>query len=148
MQIIPITPVELKCDTCHQCKVKYIPLEVAFATTIHKCQGMSVGPSHPIKWIIGDPGIKKGEAYNPGLFYVLLSRAETLGTGNDDSAIYFCGEHMGLGRTQNMTLGEKGERYSMVKLRDKHVEVLKANEYPYKYSDSETETIFAKWLSG
>jgi hypothetical protein len=142
LQIIP--PVELGCDRCHNCKVQYIPLEVAFATTIHKCQGMSIGLSHPIKRIIGDPGAKNGESLNPGLFYVLLSRAKTLGIGRNDSAIYFCGEHMGIGRTQGMTLSTTNQKYYKVQMQDQHVETLKRNEFSQKYTQEQMNFIFSK----
>ncbi|MEJ2226190.1 MAG: hypothetical protein P8X49_13755 [Syntrophobacterales bacterium] len=75
----------------------YIPLKIAFATSVHKAQGLSVGPSYPIKRVIGDPGLKFVEAISLGLFYVLLTQAETLRTGNNDSAIYFIGENMTVG---------------------------------------------------
>ena len=75
--------------------MKKIPLELAFARTIHQFQGQECGPDKNIKCIVGHPGPRSFETLNPGTFYTLLSRASTLGDENGNgSAIYFTGENI------------------------------------------------------
>jgi hypothetical protein len=67
-----------------------VPLQVAYARTIHTFQGLSAGDNHPYKCIICDPDNRNYESQNLGLLYTAVSRATTLGdsTGHN-SAIYF-----------------------------------------------------------
>ena len=59
------------------------------------------------------------EGNNPGLFYVLLSRATTIGNGGHlDSAIYFTGVNMSMNRVLNLRLNAKGNTYKKIILRD------------------------------
>jgi hypothetical protein len=70
---IPISNVEFSCNTgC--CKMRTIPLRVIKASSIHKAQGISVGPDEEIKRCV--VGLSAGERQNtPGLDLVGLSRA-------------------------------------------------------------------------
>ena len=79
-----------------------MPLAVSFGKTIHSFQGASVGkippgrPDNAYHRLVGDPGARKYEANNPGLFYTLLSRATTIGEEEkpETSAIFFKGTNM------------------------------------------------------
>lgn len=72
------------------CKMKYVPLEIAFARTLHKVQGQSIGPGHPVPIMVFHPGKTSFEGRNPGLLYTGISRATSLGaTDVNKSAIYF-----------------------------------------------------------
>ena len=79
--------------------MKTVPLEIAFARTIHQFQGQECGPDKNIKCIVGHPGPRSFETLNPGTFYSLLSRASMLGDENGNgSAIYFTGENINIHR--------------------------------------------------
>jgi hypothetical protein len=54
------------------CVRTQVPLDLAWALTIHKSQGLTVGPDENIKKIIVDFG--KTEGWAPGLMYVSCSR--------------------------------------------------------------------------
>ena len=87
------------------CKATYCPLALSFAKTCHAFQGQSAGPvnqgqqPNAVDRVIVDPGDKKFEGNNPGLLYMAVSRATTLGdkistssvTRKLDSATHFTG---------------------------------------------------------
>jgi hypothetical protein len=84
-------------------------LNLAYARTIHKFQGLTAGPvdkgkiPNMYECIICDPDKKQFEASALGLFYTALSRATTL--GDDDglnSAIYFTGDNFTEERIRNL----------------------------------------------
>ena len=79
-KLIPITPVErvMNC-VCYCCKRKQVPLRLGWATTIHKCQGMTIGHGETNRYIVISPGTKAFESKNPGALFVALSRAKTAG---------------------------------------------------------------------
>ena len=54
------------------CKRTQMPLDLAWALTIHKSQGLTVGPKEQIRKIIVDFG--QAEGWAPGLMYVACSR--------------------------------------------------------------------------
>ena len=84
-KIVPITPVERRIDcTCHYCKRKQIPLRLGWATTIHKCQGMTIGEGETNRYIVINPGKPSFETSNPGALFVALSRAKTAGGADKD----------------------------------------------------------------
>jgi hypothetical protein len=79
-KIVPIVPVERKIDcNCCGCRRKQIPLRLGWASTIHKCQGMTIGKGEPYSYIIINPGIRSFESRNPGALFVALSRAKSAG---------------------------------------------------------------------
>ena len=61
--------------TC--CSVTFCPLVPAWATTIHKFQGMEAGfdETDQFQRLIIDPGDIKTEQQQPGILYVATSRA-------------------------------------------------------------------------
>jgi len=77
----------------------WCPLEISWATTIHKFQGFEAGfdAKDMFRYLIVDPGDLKWEQTCPGALYVALSRAKTMGTFTSDtsfprdSAIYWHG---------------------------------------------------------
>ncbi|GFH43542.1 hypothetical protein CTEN210_00015 [Chaetoceros tenuissimus] len=72
------------------CEMKYVPLEIAFARTLHKVQGQSIGEGHPVTIMVFNPGKTAFEGNNPGLLYTGISRATSMGTNDvNNSAIYF-----------------------------------------------------------
>ena len=78
--IVPIAPVERRIDCfCHGCKRKQVPLRLEWGTTIHRCQGMTIGRGETNRYIIIDQGTKQFESRNPGAFFVALSSAKTAG---------------------------------------------------------------------
>ena len=99
---------------CWQCEVVVsIPLNVAFARSIHKFQGQSVGPTHSNKIMVIHPGTVQFEATCPGLLYWGLSRTANSGNGNiDESSSYFYG-NVTIDRLANTTHKRKRETLSL-----------------------------------
>jgi hypothetical protein len=69
---------KIDCNCCG-CRRKQIPLRLGWASTIHKCQGMTIGKGEPYSYIIINPGIRSFESRNPGALFVALSRAKSAG---------------------------------------------------------------------
>ncbi len=96
-------------------KVTYCPLVPAWATTIHKFQGFKAGfdETNQFKHLIVDPGNLTTELQNPGILYVALSRAKTIGTVSPnnlhpkDSVIYWTGSGICTTRVLNITQKRK-----------------------------------------
>ena len=80
-KVVPLKPQERKIDCyCHGCKRKQFPLRLGWGTTIHKCQGLTIGEGEANQYIVINPGPVSFEARNPGAFFVALSRAKQSGT--------------------------------------------------------------------
>ena len=99
---------------CRHCS--YVPLEVSYAWTIHKFQGLTAGPvdegkiPNMYQCIVCDPD-KKFKGTFLGLFYTATSRATSL--GNDDglnSAIYFSGSQVREERIRGLTKFKNSEK--------------------------------------
>ena len=85
-KVVPIRAVELQCECVSKkqdgfrnscggcCSRRQIPLSPCYGTTIHKCQGMTVGPGHPFEYLVADMGCAKDESRFPGMGFVALSR--------------------------------------------------------------------------
>ena len=95
---MPIPPRTTLCwKVC--CTVTWCPLDIFWATTIHKFQEFEAGfdDKDMFRHLIVDPGVKKWEQTCPGALYVALSRAKTMRTFTSDthypkdSAIYWYG---------------------------------------------------------
>ena len=89
-------PCKYKC-----CLRTFIPLELSFAQTIHKFQGLQAGPvdtgktPNVFQTIIFDLDSKAAETRATGLLYTAVSRATALGDDNGlNSAIYFNGNNL------------------------------------------------------
>ena len=76
--VIPIVPETRRLD-CGCCRRKQIPLRLGWGTTIHRCQGMTIGENQASRFIVIHPGGKVFESRNPGALYVALSRAKSAG---------------------------------------------------------------------
>ena len=94
-----------------------MPLDLAFARTIHRFQGLSAGPVDEGKiknmydCIICDPDSQAAEVRATGLLYTALSRATTFGDEDGlNSAIYFMGKHLTTDRIQNVTKAERSKQ--------------------------------------
>lgn len=117
---VPITPVTNTCNNgC--CECEFIPLQTAFARTIHSFQGKEAGPGKDIPAVVVDVGTVKFEATNPGTLYTAMSRASTLGNGNsDESALYIKGSP-DISRLTNVKFKRDG--------RGKYLRVLQKEHY-------------------
>ena len=109
---VPIAMISKFCKRKQSCcKVTYCPLVPAWATSIHKFQGLEAGfdKYDQIKHVIVDPGDLMTELLNPGMLYIATSRAKTIGTVTPnelhpkDSAIFWTGSGMCLSRVLNIT---------------------------------------------
>ncbi|XP_056017318.1 ATP-dependent DNA helicase PIF1-like [Ostrea edulis] len=84
-KLVPVVPVERKIDChCYSYKRKQIPLRLGWWTTIHRCQGMTIGKGEANRYIVIHPGNKTFEARNPGAVFVALSRAKSTGVDRED----------------------------------------------------------------
>ena len=81
--IVPITPVMRRLD-CGCCTRTQLPARLGWGTTIHRCQGMTIGKSEMNRYIVINPGTRKFESMNPGALYIAMSRAKTAGNDHDD----------------------------------------------------------------
>ena len=77
--LVPIVPVSRCTDCLCRCKRVQVPLRLSWGTTIHKCQGMTVGTGEAFRYIVIHPGKHDFEAKNPGALFVALSRAKSAG---------------------------------------------------------------------
>lgn len=106
------------------CFVKFCPLELAFATTIHKFQGREAGKSEDemVNTLFIDVGEQKREIDNPGILYVGVSRGKTLGDAgrqnNRTSSLYFIGSNMSHNRVMNLGKKADGEDALYIKQRE------------------------------
>lgn len=100
-----------------------------------------------------DPGDKKFEAGNPGLLYMAVSRATTIGESasacqtkaNLNSAIYFTGHNMTVHRVTNLKLKRNGEEYEKVQLRNKWVARIESNTVGMQLAPGETPETVRDW---
>ena len=130
-----------------------MPLDLAFARTIHRFQGLSAGPvdegkiPNMYECIICDPDVKASEVRCTGLLYTAVSRATTL--GDDDglnSAIYFTGNNITKERIQNVTKkSNKDEEYINVIRRRKWVQHLKDHTIPNENQTTKQIRKIFKW---
>ena len=135
---------------------------IAWAKTIHTFQGQTVGfpkengPRYTAKRIIVDLGKWSMEALCPGLSYVALSRATTIGkvgrtdnipTKTLDSAFYFRAGTFPQGIQDLTTLVNSTDEYLKVKARSNWVNYLKTKETNIHYTTQEEKNILA-WFEG
>ena len=153
-QDIPIPVVTTFCRFgC--CTRTFLPLELSFARTIHKFQGLQAGPVDDGKLpnmfprIICDPDVKQAEGRATGLFYTAISRATTLGdAGGLNSAIYFTGPHLTRDRIQQVTLKANTNRpLENVRKRRDWVDVLESNTVVFPNEATESLNNTLEWVS-
>ena len=134
IQDIPIPPVTVPCK--YKCCVRtFVPLELSFALTIHKFQGLQAGPvdsgkaPNVFQTIICDPDTKAAEARATGLLYTAVSRATTLGNDNGlNSAIYFTGHNLSHERVVRINYKTNTDvQLSNVQRRSQWITTLKSN---------------------
>ncbi|XP_028513165.1 uncharacterized protein LOC110233251 [Exaiptasia diaphana] len=87
--IVPIVPISRSIECACRCKRIQIPLRLAWGTTIHKCQGMTVGEGEAFRYVVIHPGNHAFEAKNPGALFVALSRAKSAGGPDRDPDFAF-----------------------------------------------------------
>jgi hypothetical protein len=127
--------VTVSCDYKRCCTRTFIPLELSFARTIHKFQGLQAGPVDDGKLpnmfsrIVCDPDVKGSEGRATGLFYTAISRATTLGDPNGlNSAIYFTGPNLTRDRIVHLTMKSNTfKQLENVKRRQYWVDILASN---------------------
>ena len=149
---VPIPVIDIPCGKERQCcKLRTIPLVPAYATTIHKFQGQSAGPTrkgqrpNEVQRIVCCPGSRKFEALNPGTLYTLLTRATTLGAyDGTNSALYFIGDNINADRFTNIHLTREGKVFEKVKRRDKWIAHLKRSIQASTVMANEVSTLI-KW---
>ena len=84
-KLIPIVPIQRRVECqCGGCKRTQIPLRLGWGTTIHSCQGQTVGIGEANRYIVIHPGTKSFESRNPGALFVALSRAKSAGSAGRD----------------------------------------------------------------
>lgn len=152
---VPIPVVTDSCDF-HCCTRTFMPLDICFATTIHKLQGLTVGPSSGInknaaESIIVDIGTRGFEQTSPGLFYTALSRSTTQGDADPmTSAIFFTGEDVTRERLTKMTRYKdvKKANYNTkiirIRRRDAWIELLDAHVHDSR-TTSEEKDLLCSW---
>ena len=132
-QHVPITPFVLRCDRgC--CTATFMPMKLAYAVTIHRCQGLEAGFSAGDRWnrMIMDPSDIKWEIQNCcGTLYVATSRGKALGSRGgewgdhpQDSAIHWTGPSISIDRILNCTKKMNGQLCEAVIKRERWVEHL------------------------
>ena len=87
--LVPIVPVSQSTECTCRCKRLQVPLRLAWGTTIHKCQGMTVGAGEALRYVVIHPGKHDFEAKNPGALFVALSRAKSAGGEDTDPDFAF-----------------------------------------------------------
>ena len=72
-----LTPVQRKVDCfCYECKIIQIPLRLGWGTTIHRCQGMTIGDGESSRYIVINPGTRKFESLKPRCSFCCLVKSK------------------------------------------------------------------------
>jgi hypothetical protein len=77
--VVPIIPIKVPFGCKCHCERTQIPLLLSWGKTCHKCQGMTVGPGHPIERMVVHLGDVSAEGRSPGIAFVCFSRVTTAG---------------------------------------------------------------------
>jgi hypothetical protein len=145
---VPIPVIKQACDK-QCCEITFLPLTLAYGKTAHTFQGQSAGPQHPVEVIIVQPGTRQFEGTCPGLFYVMLSRATTIGNRQDraDSAIFFHTNEMNYDRITNITMNKK-QNTPFKRVQDRHNWIQHLNKHikNIRLTDDEKGAIIS-WAS-
>ena len=101
------------------CYAQFCPLTLAWAGTLHSFQGLQAGPRNQHKKILCDLGTLQFERSNPGLGYMTIARATTLGTNNRNSALYFIGNSVSEDRLRWLTTPkDSNKKYVKIQQRE------------------------------
>ena len=143
------------------CVATFMPLQIAYAVTIHRCQGLEAGFDEGDRWtrMVIDPSDTKWEiSQNLGTMYCSNSRGKTFGSKDEmypqDSAIYWTGCNISMERIQNCKRKQDGQPCESFKKRARWVTHLeeKAEKTKTNYSkrkmDEITKTTYAAAMSG
>jgi hypothetical protein len=130
-----------------------MPLELAFAWTGHRFQGLSAGKVDPgkipnsVEVIVVDPDVPAAESMATGFLYTITSRATGFGDPDGlNSAIYFTGPHLTKERIQDLLYKKNTRsRYANVERRDKWVRHLERNIIPASSVTKEQIAITFAW---
>jgi hypothetical protein len=143
---VPAPPIQISCKK-HCCTYKYTPLSTAYARTGHTFQGQNVGPNHPIPFVVVNPGKKSMELLCPGLLYMFISRATTIGTPQNrfKSAIFFCSNNMNKARISNITQTKNGMETEKIKKRRQWIKYLQQHRYKKDVPNSKKKKLI-KWI--
>ena len=147
---VPIPVVREYCSKgC--CTKDFVPLELSFATTIHKIQGLEAGPSKPgdsmkaAESMIIDIGNKAFEHKCPGLFYVAATRGSSFGDGDfSKSSIFFRGQEITHDRLLNLTKTQTGQTTVRAKRRNAWVALLQSNVHTSGLDQNKIQALF-RW---
>jgi hypothetical protein len=150
---VPIPCITLLCDK-QCCARTFPPICLSFATTIHRCQGLTIGKNkeeqqqNSVQSMILDPGTKSFESNCPGTAYVGISRATSMNQNLiDDSSIFFCGKNINNNRFINMTKTPDGKKTHLTILRrNTWIMLLKTNTYEFSISE-ETKLQLYLWCN-
>ena len=127
-KIVPIAPVERQCDcTCRPpCTRTMIPGHLAWGITLHKSQGLTVGPGCDSECVVVHPPAPGFEARSPGGNYMGISRAKTAGRGEHGadgfvpSALYIqplvCRERLAVKVSNDTTKGRQAQADRILEL--------------------------------
>ena len=154
-KLVAIAPIELKCQNFCCTRIQ-LPLQLSFGKTIHKLQGISIGPTpegcpnNSADCIIIDPGQREIiESLFAGIMYTALSRATTLGSdenNNLDGALFFTGPDVKKSRFYQMWKTRDGLTYKNIQRRNKWMEILDRGELKYEIS-SERKQELKNWIT-
>ncbi len=147
---VPIPTHHTTCDyNC--CEIEHIPLTLSFARTIHKFQGQQVGPTHPNKFMVFNPGNTGFEGRCPGLLYTGLSRASSLGNDINSSSFYLHGHDATMDRLTDVIHSRshrnRGNLYKAIETRNQWIHFLSKKEQRTDLSLSEERKIHViQWI--
>lgn len=154
-QDVPLPCVTEKCQKNFCCSKTFVPLVLSYATTIHRCQGLTIGPSNSdsksqniAKSMIVDIGSRKFELANPGLFYTAFSRVTTIGDGSkSQSSLFFTGDTVTDERLLKMTYKkDSNEKTIIAQRRDAWIQLLNNNTHRSRLTKTQRTKVF-KWIS-
>jgi hypothetical protein len=111
-KVVPIIPTKKSHGCKCHCERTQIPLALSWGKTCHKCQGMTVGPDHPIERMVVDLGDVQTEGRSPGIAFVSVSRVTTAGALGITGSLNY----------DRLACVGQSEKYKRIRLFDKKVQ--------------------------